>query len=286
MFSTRRVRASNSTCCRQYSGLEGLPGLRAFRLRCANIYPGSLWLIQSLAQLGRFVDAAAFQAELARLAEPTKNAFMLSTSHMAVVTLHLLQGDWGTARSQIDAWIEVVEPRRSVSTFHPQFLSPVWVLAQLGETSEALNRYREAEQIVERLSMNGVVAFRSWIDLALGRGALLLGRLDEAQRLADRVADAASAELGSRAHALHLGGDIASHRDRFDAQIGEVRYRQALALAEPRRMRPLVALAISALLNSTGGLAGSRRLTSHSPPPRPCIARWICPSGWKTRERK
>jgi hypothetical protein len=43
------------------------------------------------------------------------------------------------------------------------------------------------------------------------------------------------------AHARHLLGDIATHPDRFDAESGEAHYRQALALAEPRGMRPLVA---------------------------------------------
>ena len=35
--------------------------------------------------------------------------------------------------------------------------------------------------------------------------------------------------------------DIAIHPDRFDAENGEAHYRQALVLAEPRGMRPLVA---------------------------------------------
>ena len=43
------------------------------------------------------------------------------------------------------------------------------------------------------------------------------------------------------AHALHLLGDIATHPDRFDAEPGEAHYQKALALAEPRGMRPLVA---------------------------------------------
>jgi hypothetical protein len=40
---------------------------------------------------------------------------------------------------------------------------------------------------------------------------------------------------------LHLLGDIETHPDRFDAESGEAPYRGALALAEPRGMRPLVA---------------------------------------------
>jgi hypothetical protein len=46
---------------------------------------------------------------------------------------------------------------------------------------------------------------------------------------------------GFAAHARHLLGDVATHPDRFDAQGGEAHYRQAMALAEPRGMRPLVA---------------------------------------------
>jgi hypothetical protein len=60
---------------------------------------------------------------------------------------------------------------------------------------------------------------------------------------------------GFAAHALHLLGDIATHPDRFDADRGEGHYRQALMLAEPRGMRPLVAhchLGLGKLYRRTG----------------------------------
>ena len=60
---------------------------------------------------------------------------------------------------------------------------------------------------------------------------------------------------GFAAHALHLLGDIATHPDRFNAESGEAHYRQALALAEPRGMRPLVAhchLGLAKLYRRTG----------------------------------
>jgi hypothetical protein len=69
----------------------------------------------------------------------------------------------------------------------------------------------------------------------------LLGRLDEARSLGDRAIDSSPCHPGFAAHALHLLGDIATHPDRFDAERGEAHYRQSLALAEPRGMRPLVA---------------------------------------------
>jgi hypothetical protein len=89
----------------------------------------------------------------------------------------------------------------------------------------------------------------------LGRAALLPGRLDEAQRLGDRAVEYSPSQPGFAAHALHLLGDIATHPNRFDAASGEAHYRQALALAEPRGMRPLVAhchLGLSKLSWRTG----------------------------------
>ena len=75
----------------------------------------------------------------------------------------------------------------------------------------------------------------------LGRACLLLGRLDEARRLGDRALESSPRQPGFAAHAFRLLGDIATHHDRFDADSGQAHYRQALALALPRGMRPLVA---------------------------------------------
>jgi len=75
----------------------------------------------------------------------------------------------------------------------------------------------------------------------MGRACFVLGRLDDARRLGDRAFEASSDLRGVLAGALQLLGDIAAHPDRFDAERGEAHYRQALALAEPRGMRPLIA---------------------------------------------
>jgi tetratricopeptide (TPR) repeat protein len=83
----------------------------------------------------------------------------------------------------------------------------------------------------------------------------LLDRLDEARRLADRALESSPSHPGFAAHALHLLGDIATHPDRFDAEGGKAYYRDALALAEPRGMRPLIAhchLGLGKLCHRTG----------------------------------
>jgi tetratricopeptide (TPR) repeat protein len=119
--------------------------------------------------------------------------------------------------------------------------SSAWVLAQLGESSEALNRLREGEQLVERYATRGAVVRLGLICASLSRASLLLGRLDDARRLGDRAIESSPRQPGVAAHALHLLGDIATHSDQFDAERGEAHYRQALAVAEPRGMRPLLA---------------------------------------------
>jgi tetratricopeptide (TPR) repeat protein len=127
-----------------------------------------------------------------------------------------------------------------------------WVLAQVGEASEALTRLREGELLLGcQAPWHGVLMpYQS-----MGRAALLLDRLDEAQSLGERAVTYSPFRHSDEAHALHLLGDIASHPDRFDAEAGEAHYRKALALAEPRGMRPLVAhchLGLGKLYRRTG----------------------------------
>jgi tetratricopeptide (TPR) repeat protein len=176
-------------------------------------------------------------------------------AHWAAGTLHLLEGDWAKARSVIEDWITVARTGNLVVLLAWAVGSSAWVLAQLGEGREALNRLREGEQLLERLAAGGIVGNRSWAYHALGRACLLLGRLGEARRLADRALESSPGHHGFAANAQHLLGDIATHPDRFDAERGEAHYGQALALAAPRGMRPLVAhchLGLGKLYRRTG----------------------------------
>jgi tetratricopeptide (TPR) repeat protein len=113
--------------------------------------------------------------------------------------------------------------------------------AKLGESSEALARLREGEQLLERSAASGIVDQNGWDYHLLGRSALLLGRLDDARRFADRAIEFSRSHPGFAAHAQHLLGDVATHPDPFDAARAEAHYRQALALAERCGMRPLIA---------------------------------------------
>jgi tetratricopeptide (TPR) repeat protein len=196
----------------------------------------------SLSHLGRFAEAAEYHAEAIRLAEPTQHPFTLGMAYYQPAgALYALQGDWPKARSLMEHGIGVVRAANIVLPFAAGFAASAWVLAQLGEASEALNRAREAEQLLERQSVRGSVASHAWAYHALGHGYLLLGHLDDAERLGARAVQSSPSQPAFVAYGAHLLGDIATQSGRFDAERGEAHYRQALALAEPRGMRPLVA---------------------------------------------
>ena len=212
------------------------------------------WLAMSLAGLGRFAEAIEHEVEAIRLAEPTHHPYTVGQAHRAAGTVHLLKGDWAKARSLFEHGITVLRTGSVVLLLPDMVAVSAWVLAQLGEASEALNRLREGEQLLERLA-TGIVGTCGWLYSSLGRACLLLGRFEEAQRLGRRAIEFSPHHPGFAAHALHLIGDVAAHPDRFDAESGETHYRQALALAEQFGMRPLVAhchLGLGELYQHTG----------------------------------
>src|SRR5262249_33283069 len=211
------------------------------------------FLVLSLADLGRFVEGAAYAAEAIRLAERTDNARTIGFGSGSAANFHLTKGDWARARELIEHAVSVIRNGTVVVQLPLAVARSAWVLAQIGETSEALNRLREGEQLAERHAARGIVSLREHHEL--GRTCLVLGRLGEAQQMGERAVEHPHLSLGWRAYALHLLGDIATHPDRFDEQSAECYYRKALALAEPRGMRPLVAhchLGLGKLYGRTG----------------------------------
>ena len=224
------------------------------------------WKIMSLAQLGRFTEAADDEAGVMRRAEPTHHAPTVSLAYFGASTLHLVKGDWVTARTAVERWIAAVRTGNVVLQLPWAVAASAWAAAQVGQADEALDRLREGEQLVDRLVERGIVGNRGWAYQSLGRAALRLGRLDEARGLADRAIVSSPGHYGFEAHIQHLLGDIATHPDRFDADSGETHYRKSLALAQPRGMRPLVAhchLGLGSVFRRTGGRDRAREhLTS------------------------
>ena len=147
-------------------------------------------------------------------------------AYCAAGRLHLLKGDWAKARSLIEHGIAVLRTGNIVLDLPDAVAQSAWVLAQVGEASEALTRLREGEELLERHAARGIINRLGSAYHSLGRAGLLLGRLDEARSLGDRAVEYSPSHPGSAAHALHLLGDIATHPDRFDAERGEAHYRK------------------------------------------------------------
>ena len=160
--------------------------------------------------------------------------------------LHLLKGDWAKAYSRIEHWITLLRAGNVADLLPWAVTASAWVLAQLGEGNEALNRVREGEQLLERQAGRGIVGHRGWAYGAAGHACLLLGRIDEARKLAKRSVRSSRRQPGSTAHALRLFGDIATHPNRFDAESGAGHYREALAIAQCGACARSLPIAISA----------------------------------------
>ena len=198
-------------------------------------------LVRSLAQLGRFAEAARYEGEALRLAEPTRHAYPVGMAHLAAGWLHLLAGDWARACSLVEHGIAAYRSGNILLNLPHAVACSAWALAQVGEIGPARSRFEEGEQLLAREAARGIVGIHGEACHALGRAALLLGRLDEARRLGERALFYSPAHPGFAAHAQHLLGDVAAHPDRFDPERGEAHHRKALALAEQCAMRPLVA---------------------------------------------
>jgi class 3 adenylate cyclase/tetratricopeptide (TPR) repeat protein len=214
------------------------------------------WLVSSFAQLGRFAEAAECGAEMLQLAESMRQPFTVGSAHQAMAGLYTLMGDWARARLHVEHAIGLFRTRNVAIVLPIAIATSATVLAQLGEAREALTRLREGDELLDRQVAEGKITQQvSGAYHALARACLVLGRLDDARRLGDRAVEFAGSQLGVMAHALRSLGDIATHTDSFDAETGEAHYHQALALAEPRGMRPLVAhchFGLSKLYRRTG----------------------------------
>jgi DNA-binding SARP family transcriptional activator/class 3 adenylate cyclase len=207
--------------------------------------PPSIWDrgcgMQALAELGRFSEAAGYEAEMMRLAASSERALTTSMALYSASALYVARGDWAEALTRIERWLAVARTGNFVFYLAWGIAFSVWPLAQLGQAAEAERRLGESERLLERLAANGVRANLAWFYCLMGRAWLRLGRPGEAGRLGSRALELCAPQSGFAAHAFHLFGEVAIHDGQFDAGRGEVYYRRALAVAEQRGMRPLVA---------------------------------------------
>jgi tetratricopeptide (TPR) repeat protein len=164
----------------------------------------------------------------------------MGVAYHAASIVYLVRGDWATALGLIERQIATLRSGNVIDELPTALAHSARALGYLGRHDAALERIRQSEQALARQPKAGT-AGDSPLANSLGRAHLLAGRVDEARRLARHAVDAALGRVDVVPQALHLLGDIVTHPDGFDAERGQACYREALALAEPRGMRPLVA---------------------------------------------
>jgi tetratricopeptide (TPR) repeat protein len=225
------------------ANLANLPADRLhefFDLPTPAVIYNRAWLVASFTQLGRFAEAARCGAEMLQLAESMQVPFTVGFTHQTLAGSHMVRGDWARARMHVEHAIEVFRTGNVALLIPGMVANSARVLAQLGEAREALTRFREGDELLERQAAQEWIMHLGGAYYSLARAGFVLGLFDDARRLVDRAVDFYGGQQGLMANALHLRGDVATHADSFDAKTGEAHYRQALALAEPRGMRPLV----------------------------------------------
>jgi DNA-binding SARP family transcriptional activator len=200
-----------------------------------------VYLVRSLAELGRFDQAARYAVEAIELAEASQHAYAIGMAYWTSGVLWLMRGDWVPARTAIEHGTAALETADAVLTLPGAIAAGAWVSAQLGEAERPLSRLREAEDLLQTLESRDIVANSIRAYHALGRTQLLLDRSADARRFADRALARSRSRPADAAHALHLRGDVSMHPDAFDPKNAEADYREAMMLATPLAMRPLVA---------------------------------------------
>jgi class 3 adenylate cyclase/tetratricopeptide (TPR) repeat protein len=153
--------------------------------------PGPIWgqgyLVRSLSELGRFVEADSHVQEAFRRVEPIHHAFAVGMVHLTAGLRLLVKGDWVQARPLVERGMAEYRKGNIFISLPHAVASSAWILAQVGEAGEALSRLREGEELLERRTAGGLID-QAGLDYSwLGHAALLLGRLDEARRMADRA---------------------------------------------------------------------------------------------------
>jgi tetratricopeptide (TPR) repeat protein len=192
----------------------------------------------SLSELGRFDEAIARAEEAAGIAEDMgQHRYSLSFAWHALGWAHASRGDLARGLMVLGRCVDLCR----TSEFH--VLMPAagsslsFVLAQGGRATEAV-------ALTEEIA-GGLVSRRFHAEQSLvfvGAALLLADRSDAA---AVRAHDALETSRfhgarASQAHALHLLGELAMHRD-SQLEAAEQHYREALNLATELEMRPLEA---------------------------------------------
>jgi class 3 adenylate cyclase/tetratricopeptide (TPR) repeat protein len=211
-------------------------------------------LVEALAEVGRFEEAAGFAAEGIALATTTHHPDTLFWAHRAAGLRHLAQGDASSATVALEHAHEICR------TFD-MAAGLTRIRAELGLAWALDGRITEALPMLERAADD---AARLKQAMTYPKVLLLLGEVYRIAGMLRKSAEAAESALerfrqhserGHEAWTLRLLAEIAAEQNSFDVSVAVTRYGAAVGLAEELGMRPLAArcrLGLGRLLRATG----------------------------------
>jgi class 3 adenylate cyclase/tetratricopeptide (TPR) repeat protein len=198
------------------------------------------WLAWVLADIGEFEEGVRHGQDALKMAETFGQPFSLARTLNDLGYLYCVRGDVNRSVPVLERALALWSERnlRISSPVTMGFLGYAYALS--GRVSEGLSLLQEAEAAGESLSLHW---FRALQDVHIGETHLVADRLDEARRYAERaLAFARERHMrGCEAMALRLLAETALRSAPLQADRAADHYRQARALAEELRMRPLVA---------------------------------------------
>jgi tetratricopeptide (TPR) repeat protein len=198
------------------------------------------WLASCHAEIGRFTDGITLGEEGIRIAKTMDHARSLMLAYHGIGQLALVQGDLPRALAQLERAVGICRAV-DIPLFFPRMataLGAAYTLAGRGADAMPL--------LTQALAQTTVMArgdLQTPCHLALGEALALVGRLEEAQAIAERALALTRQhqQRGHQAYALRLLGELAARFEPPECDQAGDYYRQALALAEELGMRPLQA---------------------------------------------
>ena len=212
-------------------GMAGLPSVFA-----------RAWMACCLAERGEFQAAFAIGQEALAIAEAAEHAYTLAVAGFGLGTAHVIRGDAEPAIAVLGRGLAVAQMAQA------PHLIPL-LAAPLGRACALAGDHARAVELLEH-ALERARAHRfaanppRWLTW-LGEALLAAGQVDRAAALGEQAVELArrQRERGHEGWARLLEAEVAARRAPEDVAAVERAARQAVEIAEPAGMRPLLARA-------------------------------------------
>jgi tetratricopeptide (TPR) repeat protein len=200
----------------------------------------SSWLAFTLAEVGEFEAARAYLHRAEQAAEASGHVYTQTVACTLAGLVWLRRGRLDRALTLLQKSLDACR-EKNFDVWRPVSSSLLGLTLVLrGLVEEGLRLLEDGVTLSENL---GVRAYLALWTVNLSVGLVAARQLDRAKSVAQRALDLAlrHEERGHQAWAVHLLGELSVLSEPAAVGEAEAYFIQALALAEPRGMRPLIA---------------------------------------------